>query len=278
MKRHPNDVPFTRQRAKPKRSALRRLIHLFLLLCCCLAAVVWAIDLTKNGSPPAVDQQSTVGFPAQSTADTGFITNARSETDEQSANPGHADDTAWCLILVNKWNPLPDDYAVELTQLTNGHAVDKRIYPALQEMFDDARHSGVYPVVVSGYRTAEKQKHLMDEKIDYYLSEGYSAEKAAARAEAKIALPGTSEHQLGLAVDINADGVHSKGEEVYAWLNKNSYKYGFIQRYAADKTQITGIVDEPWHYRYVGIEAAYEIYMQNLCLEEYLYQIQQRGH
>lgn len=83
-------------------------------------------------------------------------------------------------------------------------------------------------------------------------------------------LPGTSEHQTGLAVDINADGIHSAGYEVYDWLNQNAHKYGFICRYPSDKTDITGISNEPWHYRYVGVTAAMEIHRQDLCLEEYL--------
>ena len=85
-----------------------------------------------------------------------------------------------------------------------------------------------------------------------------------------MALPGTSEHELGLAVDINADNVNSTGQEVYDWLLQNAWRYGFIQRYPADKTDITGISNEPWHYRYVGLEAAEEITQQGICLEEYL--------
>lgn len=176
----------------------------------------------------------------------------------------------WNLILVNKYNYIPEDYEVELTELANGQCVDERIYPALQSMFDEARREGVYPVVASGYRTSEKQQSLLDEKIQEYLSEGYTDEEAKSKAEAWVAVPGTSEHQLGLGIDINADGIHSTGNEVYEWLNKNSYKFGFINRYPKEKTEITGIINEPWHYRYVGIEAATEIYKSGICLEEYL--------
>lgn len=94
--------------------------------------------------------------------------------------------------------------------------------------------------------------------------------KAQELAEESVAVPGTSEHQLGIAVDINADPDKSTGDEVYEWLHKNSYKYGFIIRYPSDKTDITGTIYEPWHYRYVGVEAATEIYTQSICLEEYL--------
>ena len=179
---------------------------------------------------------------------------------------------AWSLLLVNRDSPLPDGYQVELTHLSNGQSVDKRIYPALQAMGDAARAQGDYPVVASGFRTAEKQQSLLDEKIAAFEAQGDSPAQARENAEDWVALPGTSEHQTGLAVDINADGIHSAGREVYRWLDQNAYRYGFILRYPSDKTGITGISNEPWHYRYVGVTAAAEIRRQNLCLEEYLNQ------
>lgn len=182
----------------------------------------------------------------------------------------YADPDQWNLILVNRNHPLPGDYNVDLLTLSNGERVDSRIYEPLQDMFDDMRKDGVYPVVVSGYRTQEEQQDIMDEKIDEYLSQGYSENEAKKKAEEWVALPGTSEHQLGLAVDINADGIYSYGDEVYSWLLENSYKYGFVKRYPEDKTNITGIINEPWHYRYVGEKAAKEMTENNLCLEEYL--------
>lgn len=180
------------------------------------------------------------------------------------------EEQAWSLILVNKNNPIPDKYDVELEQLSNGEKVDVRIYPALQKMFDTARAEGVYPIVASGYRTTEKQQKLMDEKIIEYKVMGYTSEQARAEAEMWVAIPGTSEHQLGIAVDINADGINSAGNEVYKWLDENGYRFGFIRRYPPDKTKITGVSNEPWHYRYVGVAAATEIQKQGLCLEEYL--------
>lgn len=176
----------------------------------------------------------------------------------------------WQLILVNKWHPMPEDYQVELTQLSNGQSVDSRIYPSLQKMFDDARSQGIYPTVASGYRTAEKQRRLMAEKVAEYEAEGCTRSGAERKAKKWVAVPGTSEHQLGLGVDINADGVHSRGKEVYGWLDKHGYRYGFIRRYPRDKTEITGIINEPWHYRYVGEKAAREMYRRGVCLEEYL--------
>ena len=176
----------------------------------------------------------------------------------------------WSLILVNRDNPLQEKYSVETTTLNNGEQVDTRIYPALQKMFDDMRADGIYPVVASGYRTEEDQQRIMEEKIQAYCAEGYSEKEAKKKAEEWVALPGTSEHQTGLAVDINADGIHSAGYEVYDWLLLHAHEYGFVKRYPEDKISITGISNEPWHYRYVGESAAKEMVEQNLCLEEYL--------
>ena len=181
-----------------------------------------------------------------------------------------SEDNGWNLILVNRNSYIPDDYKVELTELSNGEKVDSRIYPELQEMFNDARAQGYGLFVREGYRTQEEQQQLMDEKIEAYENEGKSKSEAKKLAEQWVAIPGTSEHQLGIAVDINADTTKSSSDDVYSWLAENAHKYGFIKRYPSDKTDITGVINEPWHYRYVGKEAALEIYSQGMCLEEYI--------
>ena len=191
---------------------------------------------------------------------------------QEILSPGQSANTenGWNLILVNQDYKMPPDWDIELTELSNGQSVDSRIYPDLQQMFDDMRAQGVYPVVASGYRTAEKQQELMDDKVDSYRSQGYSKSTAKEEAKKWVAEVGNSEHQTGLAVDINADGVHSSGYQVYNWLADNAWKYGFILRYPEGKTEITKTDYEPWHYRYVGAEAAKEIYESGLCLEEYI--------
>lgn len=173
------------------------------------------------------------------------------------------------LILVNSRNKIPDGYAPELTELSNGERVDSGIYPDLQKMFDDMRAEGIYPVVGEGYRTGDKQRQLLEDKIHAFENEGYSRKKSEAMAKEWVAAPGTSEHELGLAVDINADKKKSNNQEVYDWLYENAYRYGFILRYPFSKSPITGIDYEPWHYRYVG-ECAEEIHNSGLCLEEWL--------
>ncbi len=176
----------------------------------------------------------------------------------------------WRLVLVNSKNSVPEDYKIELAQLSNGICVDSRIYPDLQNMFDDARKQGVYPVVSEGYRTYEEQQNIMNEKINAFIDEGYSGKEAESLAEDWVAVPGTSEHELGIALDINADASVSSDEEVYQWLADNAYRYGFILRYPSGKEHITGIDYEPWHYRYVGSETASEIYSRQITLEEFL--------
>ena len=181
-----------------------------------------------------------------------------------------SEDNGWNLIFVNHDNYIPADYKVQLTELSNGKKGDSRIYPELQEMFDDARAQGYSLFVREGYRTQEEQQQLMDEKIEVYENEGKSKSEAKKLAEQWVAIPGTSEHQLGIAVDINADTTKSSSDDVYKWLEENAHTYGFIKRYPSNKTDITGVINEPWHYRYVGKEVASEIYSQGICLEEYI--------
>lgn len=176
-------------------------------------------------------------------------------------------DVPWYLTLVNRQNPIPKDYKPKLVKVPGGEYVDERIYDSLMCMLEDAKAENWYqmPRVVSGWRTADTQQKLYDDKIAEYEKEGYSAGEARKLAEQWVAVPGYSEHQLGFAVDINGVSYN-----VYSWLMENSYKYGFIFRYPGDKTEITGVAEEVWHYRYVGVEAAAEMYEKGLCLEEYI--------
>lgn len=179
------------------------------------------------------------------------------------------------IILVNPWNPLPEDYEADLVELKNGQAVDKSCYPDLQQMMDDCRAAGLEPLICSSYRSQQKQEELFQNKIGRLLAEGYTQEQAETEAAKAVAVPGTSEHQLGLAVDI-VDVAYQLLDEaqerthVQQWLIEHSWEYGFILRYPTDKSDVTGIIYEPWHYRFVGKEAAREIREQGLCLEEYL--------
>lgn len=195
-----------------------------------------------------------------------FESSAKSQNTPVELDP--ADD--WSLILVNRWNPIPEDYKVFVYTLFNGQKVDERIAGALQEMFDDARTEKIHMDVVSGYRTAEEQAMILEEKTTEYLQQNMTIEEANKKANAWVAIPGTSEHQLGISVDINANTQYSTDDEVFQWLKENAHTYGFINRYPLDKTEITGVIDEPWHYRYVGKPYAQDMQRKGLCLEEYL--------
>ncbi len=189
---------------------------------------------------------------------------------EKSSRQTASMENGWNLILVNQDHYIPEDYEIELVELDNGKWVDKKIYESLQDMFARAEEDGIHMVVVEAYRKEEEQQELMDEKIEEYKQKWVPGFLARIFAERWVAKPGTSEHQLGIAVDINPDYSRSNRNEVYTWLAENSYQYGFIYRYPEDKIHITGIRNEPWHYRYVGVEAATEIYERDICLEEYL--------
>lgn len=187
-----------------------------------------------------------------------------------NTHPIASEENGWNLILVNRNNYIPDDYEIELTELSNGEKVDSRIYPQLQEMFEDMRAEGLYPIVREGYRSAEEQEEIFAEKVQAYMNEGYFRSRAERIAEEWVAVPGTSEHQLGIAVDINADKERCENEDVYLWLAENAHQYGFILRYPQGKEEITGISYEPWHFRYVGVENAQIIYEKQICLEEFI--------
>ena len=192
--------------------------------------------------------------------------------DSKPAKVADYDPDRWYLVLVNDDNSVPQEYleGLTLTELSNGERVDTRVYPYLQQMFDDARAQGIHPYVREGYRSGEDQQAIMNERVQRYLDEGHSKRRAQKMAEEYVAEPGTSEHELGIAVDINADTNHNTNDEVYLWLRKNAHKYGFILRYDLGKEELTGTSYEPWHFRYVGADAAAEMYQLDLCLEEYL--------
>lgn len=185
----------------------------------------------------------------------------------------------WYLKLVNAENPMTQEDVPELEVETvdeNQYQVDARIVADLQDMFDAARAAGRNPVICSAFRSWDYQVSLYENKIDRVMQEeGLNEAQAQEKAGTVVAKPGTSEHQMGLALDIvsseymNLDEGQMETED-QKWLIENSWKYGFILRYPLDKSDITGIIFEPWHYRYVGKKAAKEITEQGLTLEEYL--------
>ena len=173
----------------------------------------------------------------------------------------------WCLILTNAEYPVPEDYEVELEAIPGTEqSVDKRIYEPLMTMIGDMKDQGLSPIVCSGYRTLDKQEKLFNRKVLSFVKAGHTKEESYNLARQTISIPGSGEHCLGLAVDFYTRRYH-KLERAFEdtpeskWLVEHAQDYGFVMRYGENKTDITGIQYEPWHYRYVGVEAANYISM-----------------
>ena len=177
--------------------------------------------------------------------------------------PRYFTSTGKYFVLVNVWNPVPDDYTTELTEI-DGFKVSVECYDALVELIAACEAAGNPCKFTSIYRSYDRQVELFEKKVNKLMGQGYSRAAAEKETGLSIAVPGTSEHQLGLAVDLK------NGNGTYKWLAENSWKYGFILRYPTGKTAVTGIYYEPWHFRYVGTELAKELYDLGLCVEEYM--------
>lgn len=243
--------------------------------------VLWRV-LAMAGAAVAVlcvglgiGKQETVEKVVPETTVAVETTEATVETTEETAWKSKVDPEGWDMILVNPWNFLPEDFEVELQEIENGHKVDKRMAAQLEAMLRTAREEGLEPLIVSSYRTHQKQDDLHNNRIKRFMEEGLSLDDAIVEAGKWVAVPGTSEHQTGLAVDIVAESfpvleAEQENTPEQKWLMENCWRFGFIMRYPSDKSELTGIYYEPWHYRYVGGEAAAEIYELGLCLEEYL--------
>ena len=178
------------------------------------------------------------------------------------------------LLLVNPWNYLPADFERN-TRKIEGHYIDVGAYDDIVNMLADMRKEGLSPYICSSTRTIEYQENLFNKRLKKNKAAGLSEQDALDETAKWTAIPGTSEHHTGYALDIVSakNTTLDKSQEntpEQQWMMKNSWKYGFILRYPEGKTHITGIYYEPWHYRYVGKEAAKEIYESGLTFEEYL--------
>lgn len=248
-----------RRRQRRYREAMRnRAIAAVVLVALIVGAVFIVKGCKKDETLPADDQQE-----------------QQTDTPEENTQepPVNVDDEL--LTVVNPWNPLPEDWVCDLVTLSDGRRVDSRCYEAFEEMMAACRDAGYAPFLCSAYRTQETQQSLYDNKVQRLMNSGMDEEEAKVEAAKAVAIPGTSEHQLGLAVDIvdaNMQDLTDEQEntETQKWLMANSWRYGFIHRYPNDKTDITGIIYEPWHYRYVGKAAAQDIFNRDITLEEYV--------
>ena len=172
------------------------------------------------------------------------------------------------VVLVNADHPVPDYYELELENFLPWHDVASIAFDPLTRMLEDCVDAGYPYEFNSAYRSIKVQEDILYARTQEHIAIGFNEEEAYAEARKTVALPGTSEHHLGLAVDVlNVDNAEKKALD---WLGEHCWEYGFILRYAEEKAAITGIIYEPWHFRYVGTRVSMDMKDSGLCLEEYL--------
>ena len=211
--------------------------------------------------------------------DPGDIPQSSSVPEEPEKEPVPKPEDESVLILVNPWNYIPENHTVELETVQGKYQLDKKAAESARNLVAAAKEAGFNMALCSAYRTVAKSAELYQRKVNEFLNYGYSEEDAMIEAAKWVAPPGTSEHHTGLAMDLvstdywnyYSDLEHDyENFDSFKWLYEHCAEFGFILRYPKDKQDITGITYEPWHYRYVGVEAAEYIMENGLCLEEYL--------
>lgn len=267
---------------KIKESGIRNMIHanicIILMICIVLLfTIVYKYIAYKKEIQISLETSADVERLYNTTKEQKNTIKEEEKKKEKEVNSNTSD---WELLLVNKNHKIPENYSVELEEIEFTHKVDKRIAEALKQMLSDARKEGLLPIICSSYRTNEKQKQLYNNKVSEYKRWGCNAKEAEEFASYWVAIPGTGEHETGLAVDIVSENYQILDEEQektkeQKWLLDNSYKYGFTLRYPTDKKEMTMINYEPWHYRYVGIENATYMKEHEMCLEEYISYLKQ---
>lgn len=233
-----------------------------------------SISVSQNSTSQAQPNTST---PENSTpnSDPAVVPSAP-ESEPENVPEVPVDETGFAITkLANANNPLPTGYVPEVVKVNQaGHEVDVRAADAIKKMIKDGNATGLELMICSAYRSTERQTKLFNDMKADYISKGMTEQEAYDKTKTIRAVPGTSEHETGLAMDIvsvkyqTLDANFDKTPE-FKWLSDNAAEYGFILRYPREKGAITGIIYEPWHYRYVGVETAKEIKKQGLCLEEY---------
>lgn len=248
-----------------------------------LAAVILLIAFAVKAVISGGEKDSTPSD--TSSLQSGSVSDVSDASSEESSVPSYPetgpnglDANYTKLLLVNGENPLPEDYDYEgnLTTIPDEYIngslkqIDKDVWPYMKAMIDAAWADGVKLYVWSPYRSYATQNMLFKRQIDRQIAKGVAADKAEEAAATVVARPGTSEHHTGLAADFNMADDKFETTEMYAWMQQHAADYGFIMRYSGEKQEITGVIHESWHYRFVGINAAKEINRLNMCLEEYV--------
>lgn len=249
---------------KRNHSKKEPIIILSLLLV--IIAVGCVIYFTNNNKVAKTDAT------AQKSTSSKSIGSAESTTVKAKTVMEQLDSKEWYLTYVNKDNKIPDDYIPETSTIIEGNSqeLDSRVVPYYVKMYNAAKEDGCSITPYSGYRSYSHQSKNYNNKVSYYESKGYDKDKAKAAAATIILPPGTSEHNLGFSMDIVSADANFANTEEFKWLNEHAADYGFVLRYPKDKTDITGITYEPWHWRYVGEKAAKEMKKTGECFEEYL--------
>ena len=185
------------------------------------------------------------------------------------------------LWLVNHSHPIAVDYRPENLVNVDNYLIRPEAGIAFTKMLEDMHKDKLYGLKLqSGYRPYNYQKAIFSDKMTTLRQLGYSEAESRELAMKSVALPGASEHQTGLAIDVSVNGqltVLFGDTEAGIWLKNNSAKYGYIVRYPKEKTAITRIIYEPWHLRYVGVPHAQYMHEYNLCLEEYIHHVKEAG-
>lgn len=252
------------------------IVTLLVLLLCCGAAAA-GILMDDDSSDTTVITQEPPKMEEQIEEDSSETEDVVDE-EEEKEDPT---DT-WELLLANPDNILPNDFEVQTAQVQGNFMMDARIADVMKEMIADAKEDGVELMICSAYRSISRQQELFDAEVAVQMGYGKSREEAERITATMIAVPGTSEHHTGLAADI-VTPTHQTLDPEFAdtaagkWLQENAAEYGFILRYPEDKQDITKIIYESWHYRYVGVDHAIAITENGLCLEEYLEILKEGG-
>lgn len=226
-------------------------------------------DIPEDGSPKIGHDEDR---PFAANQEASSIASASEESSKKTPSV-YADSSYYepnLPLLVNPTNNIPKDFVPDVAELGNGYKFDTHATAALNQMLEDGRNSGLSLWIISAYRSNESQIRNFNSKLAEYKALGYTEENAYAQTALYIAVPGTSEHSIGLATDLNSLEDSFENTAEFKWLFSNCADYGFILRYPKDKVDITKIAYEPWHYRYVGINHAKPIMEQGICLEEYL--------
>ena len=284
---HPHRRRLTRAEVRRRRRsrAIRRVAGLTVMLC--VAAGGISFLLTRRAVVPSASAASAISMPAQSIADP-TVSSAENTTAPANALGLTADEARAMLadplmVLVNHTNKMPDGYTFDTKECGSATAVNKTLQTvacdAFLEMQKAAAADGVTVWMQSGYRSVKYQTSLYERKTKYYLDKGYDNATAKEKAAAVVNPPGYSEHNCGLAADLNSPehtGLDEGFEKTAAfrWLCEHAGDYGFILRYPKDAEDKTEIIYEPWHWRYVGVENAAKINASGLCFEEYIETLQ----